>query len=118
MRRRKALVWRIRSRSRWKSVRSGWGCSGRSRPLEDAARLAHEASVAASISSVWTRGETLMIFPASQATAGLRQRWEALLGSALACADGSLGGGQPGDGHPEGRAGDVVQADLDEEVHG
>ena len=32
--------------------------------------------------------------------------------------DGSLGGSQTGDGHPEGRAGDVVQTDLVAELNG
>src|SRR5581483_3690537 len=54
--RRNALAWTIRSRSRWKAVRSGSGSSSRSRPFDPEASVACGESVSRSICSVRSRG--------------------------------------------------------------
>src|SRR5918996_4818720 len=76
LRRRNALVWTIRSRSRWKAVRRSWGGSSRSRPLDSPLRVARSESVLRSTSSSCSR--TVPTAPrvarASDATSDLR-RW-------------------------------------------
>src|SRR5439155_25097748 len=51
----KAFEWTIRSRSRWNSVRSGWGSSAVSRPFDSPDRTAFRPRICRSISSVRSR---------------------------------------------------------------